>query len=143
MAKTKQTPLITTRLAAADHLRFDQICRLEGKTRTDIARRALLEFLERYDQEAEDERQDKLTKALEAMEQQRRKDVERLAKLIVRATIDVGIINQVLWQRASEDSRDSLWSTARTYTLERLKVKRQGGDAEATEIARSAISSET
>ena len=64
MGRQKQTPLIATRLATADLLRFEQICRLEGKTRSDIARKALLEFLDRYEHGAEGQVKDRLAERL-------------------------------------------------------------------------------
>lgn len=134
MPRKKQTPLIATRIGAADYLRLEQICRAEGKTRTDILRRALLEFLDRYDQWSEEAGRDRLAEVLEKMEGQRRKDIERLAKLMVRTLMDVGTLHQVFYKRAPAEDRKQIWESAEASAAERLKRRRKGGDVQVTEI---------
>lgn len=142
MPRKKQTPLVATRVAAADYLRLEQVCRAEGKTRTDILRQALLEFLDRYDQGPQETGRDRLAEVLEKMEEQRRKDVERLAKLMVRTLMDVGTMHQVFYKRAPAEERKQLWESAEASAAERLKRKRKGNDPQATEVMRE-IGSET
>jgi hypothetical protein len=137
----KQTDPIRTRLAVEDRYKFEQICRAEGKTETEVARKALLQFIDSYDKKAEDSSRDRLAEILVEMEKERRKDTERLAKLAARTLIDVGTIQQVFYKRASEKDRDDLWQEARKNALERLRKKRKGGDPEATEIVNDAVSS--
>lgn len=134
MPRKKQTPLIATRVGAADYLRLEQICRAEGKTKTDILRQAVLEFLDRYDQGPQDATRDKLAEVLLQMEGQRRKDVERLAKLMVRTLMDVGTMHQVFYKRAPAEDRKQIWESAEASAAERLKRKRRGNDPQATEI---------
>lgn len=97
-------------------------------------RKAVLKYLDSYDQEAEAAAKDRLAETLAAMEAQRKKDVERLAKLIVRATLDIGIVNQVFYKRASTEERDKLWGAAKTAAVQRLTAKRKDGDKEVTEV---------
>ncbi len=137
-----RTPLLNTRLSAADYVKLEQVCRAEGKTKTEILREALLQYLDRYDQDVEVAARDRLAETLLAVEASRRKDTERLAKLMARTLMDVGILNQVLFRRAAADERDKLWEAARQGAAERLKRKRKGGDPEATEIMHNALSSE-
>lgn len=141
MPRKKQTPLLATRVGAADYLRLDQICRAEGKTRTDILRRALIEFLDRYDQGPQETVRDQLAEILEKMEVQRRKDTDRLAKLMVRTLMDVGTMHQVFYKRAPAEDRKQLWESAEASAAERLKRKRKGRDPQATEVL-DALSSE-
>ncbi len=138
-----RTPLLNTRLSAADYVKLEQVCRLEGKTKTELLREALLEYLDRYDQGVETASRDRLAETLVAIEASRRKDTERLAKLMARTLMDVGILNQVLFRRAASDERDKLWEAARQAAADRLKRKRKGGDPEATEIMQNALGSET
>jgi len=128
-------------LAAEDRYKFEQICRAEGKTETEIARKAILQFIDSYDKKADDSARDRLADILEGMQLERKKDTERLAKLAARILIDVGTIQQVFYKRASEKDRDDLWDEARRNALERLRKKRKGGDPEATEIVNDAVSS--
>ena len=118
----KQTDPIRTRLAVEDRYKFEQMCRAEGKTETEVARKALLQFIDSYDKKAEDSSRDRLAEILEEMQKERKKDTDRLAKLAVRTMIDVGTIQQVFYKRASEKDRDDLWDEARRNALERLSV---------------------
>ena len=58
MPLTKQTPLIRTRLRADDLARFQRICRLEGKKQSEIARQALIQYLDNYDKGLQSGRDD-------------------------------------------------------------------------------------
>jgi hypothetical protein len=137
----KQTDPIRTRLAVEDRYKFEQICRAEGKTETELARRAILQFIDSYDKKAEDNARDRLADVLEAMQSAQRKDTERLAKLMARTLIDIGTVQQVFFERASKEDRGELWKVARQRAVERLKKKRKDGDPEATEIVANAVSS--
>jgi len=143
MARTKQTPLIATRVAVKDYLRLEQVCRLEGKTKTEILRRATLQYLDRYDQGIEGEIRDELAETLKAMEGQRRKDTERLAKIMARVMMDVATLNQVLFSRAAPDERQDIWMKAKQGAIQRLQGIRKKGDPEAAEIVANALSGET
>jgi hypothetical protein len=121
---------------------------MEGKTKTEILRKAVLNYIDGYDQKAEEAKQDRLVEAMESMTKAIRtlsegqnKSTERLAKLAARTLIDVGTLQQVFYRRASEKDRDDLWDEARRGALERLRKKRKGGDPEATEIVQDAVSS--
>ena len=50
-----RTPQLNTRLAAEDYLKLETVCRLENKTKTEILRKALLLYLDGYEQKAEDQ----------------------------------------------------------------------------------------
>jgi len=133
---SSRTPLLNTRLSAGDYVKLEKVCRLEGKSKTEVLRKAVLKYLDSYDQDAETAPRDRLAETLQAMDVQRKKDIERLAKLIVRATLDIGIVNQVFYKRAAKDDRDKLWDAARTAALERLRFKRKDGDDEVTGVLR-------
>jgi hypothetical protein len=137
----KRTPTIEIKLSAGDYIKFSELCRLEGKTRTDMARAAILRYLDQSAQEQADEARDRLATILEAMHVERKKDTERLAKLASRTLIDLGTLQQVFYKRASEKDRDDIWDEARKNALERLRKKRKGGDPEATELMKDALSS--
>lgn len=143
-----QTPQLNTRLSAEDLIKLEAVCRTEGKTKTEILRKAVLLYLDGYEQKAEDAKRDRLaeaiesmTKAIELLSQAQGKSTERLAKMIARTMMDVGIVNQVFYKRAAKDERDNLWASARQSAIERLKHKKKNGDPEATEIMSDALSS--
>ena len=114
--KVAKRPLVTTRLAMKDQSRLDEICKLEGKTQTEIVRRAVLEMLDRQEQGMAAEIKDKLAERLKKME-------DRLAGLMARTALDVGTVYQVMWIRSDLEQREKLWNTARKYSAERVSKK--------------------
>lgn len=142
------TPQLNTRLAAEDLIKLENVCRAEGKTKTEIVRKAVLMYLDGYEQKAEAAKRDRLAEAMEglkaAMElvaERQTKNTERLAKLSARTLIDIGTVQQVFFERASKEDRGELWKVARQRAVERLKKKRKDGDPEATEIMNDALGS--
>jgi hypothetical protein len=143
-----QTPQLNTRISAEDLTKLEAICRAEGKTKTEILRKAVLLYLDGYEQKAEAAKRDRLaeaiesmTKAIEGLATGQKNSTERLAKMIARTMMDVGIVNQVFYKRAAKDERDTLWGSARQAAIERLKHKKKDGDPEATELMTDALSS--
>lgn len=137
----KRTPLLNTRLSASDNIKLEIVCKQEGITKTELLRKAVLQYLDRQDQGVEESARDRLAVVLEKMAKQQKGDTERLAKMIARTMMDIGIVNQVFYKRAAPDERNELWSAARQAAADRLKQKRKGGDPEAAEII-NALSSE-
>ena len=134
-----RTPQLNTRLAAEEYLKLETVCRMEGKTKTEILRKALLQYLDGYEQRAEDQARDRLAEAVEAMQAGHKKDTERLAKMIARVMMDIGTVQQVFYERASKEDRAKLWENAKNKAAERLRYKRKDGDPEATEIMKHAL----
>ena len=127
MGVSKQPPLVTTRLSINDSARLAEICKLEGKTQTEIVRRAIIEMLDRQEQGIAGEIKDKLAERLKKME-------DRMAGLIARVNLDVGTIYQVMWIRSDPEKRDKLWDTARRYSAERASKKLKGAELAVKEM---------
>jgi hypothetical protein len=143
------TPQLNTRLTSEDLVKLEAVCRSEGKTKTEILRKAVLLYLDGYEQKAEEAKRDRLAevlegtkKAIEALSESQRKSTERLAKLSSRTLIDIGTVQQVFFERASKEDRMELWTVARQRAVERLHKKRKDGDPEATELMKDALSGE-
>ncbi len=66
--KVKRLPTIEIKLRAAEYQKFSDYCAQTGSTKTDMARRAINEMLERQEQEAAAEVKDALAERLERME---------------------------------------------------------------------------
>ncbi len=133
--RAKQTPLITTRLNQLDNDRFEQLCVTNGKTRTQVAREALLAYIDGNTKVEESAIKDALAERLKKME-------DRMAALLARVSMDVGIVNQVLWVRTDPSQRDSVWSAATKYASKRLHTKLAGGDMEIKELIKGGLQPE-
>lgn len=143
------TPQLNTRLASEDLAKLEAVCRAEGKTKTEILRKAVLLYLDGVEQKAEAAKRDRLAEAIENMKraietlaEKQNNSTERLAKLAARTLIDIGTVQQVFFERASKEDRMELWKVARKQAVERLHNKRKDGDPEATEIMKHALGGE-
>ncbi len=132
--KRKRVPIITTRLSILDQARFNEMCQLNGKSGAELARKAILEMLDRQEQGMAAEIKDQLAIRLKKME-------DRLAALLARNNQDIGTIYQVLWIRSDKEKRDSLWATARSYAAKRASQRLSGSDLEIKEQILDEISS--
>mgnify|MGYP000293310147 CR=1 FL=1 len=116
MPKTKQLPEVRTRLRSEDMGRLDSICRSEAKTQAEVARRGLLFYLDNYEQSKTDARESKLEARLRKME-------DRLAAMIMRPTIDIGVLYQAIYFNFGKEA-PTAFGAFYNFALKRLRDKR-------------------
>ena len=134
MGVSKQPPLVTTRLSVNDSARLAEICKLEGKTQTEIVRRAIIEMLDRQEQGMAAEIKDHLAVRLKKME-------DRMAGLMARMNMDIGTMYQIMWIRTDQDKREKLFAGAKSAAIKRANKKLEGEDLEQKEQIKNEISS--
>ena len=134
MGVSKQPPLVTTRLSVNDSARLAEICKLEGKTQTEIVRRAIIEMLDRQEQGMAAEIKDHLAIRLKKME-------DRMAGLMARMNMDIGTMYQIMWIRTDQDKREKLFAGAKSAAIKRANKKLEGEDLEQKEQIKNEISS--
>jgi len=98
----KRTPTIATKLATADFNKFEQLCRTEGKTKTEVARKAILYYMEAKEADLVDERESALEKRFHKME-------NRLAGLLVKLGVGIYGLEHLFWTRTEEERRKNLF----------------------------------
>jgi hypothetical protein len=133
MPKIKTVPPIQMRLTAADFIRFDEQCRLSGKTRTEQARIAIRYWLDRQEAEPLQERENELEQRMKKME-------NHMASLLVRLGIDVNTLYFMLWDRSDPETRKGLWEAYRVKAAERFLKPLKGAEKEAKEKVANEIS---
>lgn len=109
-------PTIETKLSEADFVRFEQLCRLEDKTKTELAREAIRFYMDQKENQLLDERESALELRIKKME-------DRIAKLIIKVGLDVGTLHQLFWSRSDKDSRDELFTQCYISAVKRLQNK--------------------
>jgi len=144
----KQTDPIRTRLTVDDRLKFEQLCQAEGLTEAELARKAVRDLLERKEAGVRTEIRDQLAEeviqlkdVVKAMLLQQKKTENRMAALMARNNIDIGIVYQLLWFRANRETRDEMFKEARIHAVKRASQKLQEGDKEVKEMMKDALSS--
>jgi hypothetical protein len=126
MPKTATVAQIEFRLLAQDHARFDSLCRTKGKKRSELAREAVVWYLENEDKLATNSRETLLEKRIRKME-------ERMAGLQARTAIDVGMIYMLMYRNMAQETREDHVAWAYKNSVERLKKKLEGQAAEVKE----------
>jgi len=146
--RQKQTDPIRTRLNVDDRLKFEQICAAEGLTEAELARQAVRELLERKEAGVRAEIRDQLAEEMaqlkdvvKALLVQQKKTENRMAALMARNNIDIGIVYQLLWFRADRETREKMFQEARVHAVKRASQKLKEGDQEVKEMMKDALSS--
>ena len=121
-----RTPVITTRLASTDRLKFEQICQSEGKTTSQVARDALLFYIDGKERKVMANREDRLASVM-------KHEVNRLAGLLVRVSMDLGLIIYLMYRHMGEKERDDMMRKARDWSVKRLHVRLGAEEAELKE----------
>jgi hypothetical protein len=114
--KTPRTPPIEVRLASIDQARFDKICRLEGRKRPEIARRAIVFYLDAVERQETEARDSALERRLKRME-------DRLAALLARGNIDIGVIMQLIYRNMNPATREEALKSAHKKAALRIRQK--------------------
>lgn len=123
-------PTVETKLSEADFVRFEQLCRLEDKTKTELAREAIRFYMDQKENKILDERES-------AVEQRIKKMEDRIAKLIVKVGLDVGTLHQLFWSRSDKDGRDQLFTECYISAVQRLKNKLSNQEDELVKEAKN------
>lgn len=117
MPKTKQSPEVRTRLRNQDQERLDLICRSSGKTQTEVVRQAILFYLDSHDKGQLDIGQSETQKTLQ-------KGFDRLAAMLMRNTIDVGVVYQAIYVMMG-DKAEKAFPHFYSNAVKRLQAKRK------------------
>lgn len=129
MPIAKQTPPVQIRLMPADHLRFEALCRLKGKARTQLAREAICWFLDNHEQLTATTGGSDLERRLKKME-------DRLAKIQVKTAIDAGMIYLLMYRNMDLNERDKAIAWAYQSSVKRLRKKLTDVQLELVEAAK-------
>jgi metal-responsive CopG/Arc/MetJ family transcriptional regulator len=112
----QRTPTTLVRLMPADHVRFERLCRIDGKTRTEAMRDAVRFYLDSREQNLLQDRDARLEKVI-------KKGFERIAAMQARANIDIGVIYNMAWNNLPKEARTEIMKSAYNHSVTRLKQK--------------------
>ncbi len=107
--------------------RFEKICETERKTQTEVAREAILYYMEHFEAETLDKREARLEKRMKAMEDRlaglHMKTSTELALMQMRTSIDVGLIYEAVYFNFGKEAAKAFPAFYK-HTIGRLKKKR-------------------
>ena len=111
-----RTPVINIRLTEGDQEKLDAICKVEKRSRPEVVRRAVTDYLDRLEREQIDARETKLERRIKKME-------DRIAGLLARGNIDVGVILAIMRNNMPAATRDEDIKKAHRTSVMRLRKK--------------------
>ena len=117
--KVKRTPTIATKLQPTDHGRFETACNLTGKTKTELAREAILRYIDQIERGQTETHDTKIEKRLKAIE-------DRYASLLVRVGLDVGTLVALMSSRIPAKDRRELMDTCYKVSVQHFNKKLEG-----------------
>lgn len=112
----REGPRITTRLADEDYNRFLQAVIANKTTVSQLARDAMCFYLDHLDSDRKKEYDSQLETRIKKME-------DRLAGLLARANIDVGVIINLMYARMNVQTREEEIKAAHAKSAQRLRRK--------------------
>ena len=116
MPKQRRVIPIYGSLPAADAVRLKARAVLVKGTEASLVREAVLFYLDHQEKEKENRKETMLEKRMQRME-------DRLAAILAKTAIDVGVIYSLLWQNANYKTRDEQFIRARKHSIDRLRKK--------------------
>lgn len=114
--RRKQTSPIEVRLTPDDLAAFDKICRVSNRKRPQVAREAILWYMEQQDKIVQDSRESKLEARMRKME-------NRMAALISRGNIDTGVILEIIYSNMPVEDKEAVLKKCHKRAAMRLKGK--------------------
>jgi hypothetical protein len=114
--KVRRTPRMETRLAPQDFIEFDQICRMEGKTRSEMVRKAIQFYVANHERLRKEPEESALDKRLKKME-------DRIAGLLVKLGIGVYKLDHLFWIRSDSSVRKELFKECYVAGVRRMREK--------------------
>jgi len=112
----RRTPRLETRLAPQDFIDFDQICRAEGKTRSEMVRKAIQFYVANHEKQRKEPEESLLDKRLKKME-------DRIAGLLVKLGIGVYKLDHLFWIRTDKEIRRELFKECYVSGVRRMREK--------------------
>lgn len=121
MPPLREGPRIETRLSSNEYERFLRLVGVRELSQAQLARDAIcfyIDWLEKGDNAARENE----------LERRIKKSEDRIASLLARANIDIGVLIGILYSNMPLETREADLKMAHTKSVERLKRKIQSAD---------------
>lgn len=122
MPKSVSLPKIETRLNPKDYEQFLKEADRRGLSKSQLARDAICNHLDRLRRGEKDEKDSLLVIEI-------RKSTERLASLLARIAIDVGTMLNLMYSRMGKETRDDDIKRAEGRAVKRVRYKLEAEEA--------------
>ena len=130
----KWGPRVETRLNQSDVNRLDEAAKAAGKNRSEMARQALLWFLDNQENLKHDERESEVAQAMRCATDQHvkaiRTGVERICKMMARQSTALGTLYEITWMSMPDEVGRKAFETAITAAKQKMRKHVEKDEAE-------------
>jgi len=135
MAKKKReyNPRVETRLAKADFQRLDELAKLEGVSKSQVVRDAVLHYLDLQDDERAQPREAEIAKAINEM-------TNRVCGMLARQGATIGTLYELTWMNLpdNEEARKTFHSAA-TKAKQKMRKRLDDDEKKTAEKIKSVV----
>lgn len=132
MPKTAASTVIHSRLSEVDYQRMKEQVKAQKISESQLVREAIRRYLDYAERQALDNAESKVERRLKRME-------DRLASLLARLGVDIGIVYQFLWNQSDPDTRGPLFNKCYKDSRNRLAGKLDKIESEFKELIRESV----
>lgn len=111
-----RTPMVHLRLLPGEDERVARLAAAQKKSKGDIIRRAVVFYLEHLEAEELDRQESKLEARIRKME-------DRLAGLLARGNIDIGVVLEIIYMNMPQEDKEEVLKKCQKRSALRLKRK--------------------
>lgn len=135
MPKTTSSTVVHSRLSEVDYQRLKEQVKAQKVSESHLVREAIRRYLDYADKQALDHGETKVERRLKRME-------DRLASLLARLGVDIGIVYQFLWHQSDPETRNQLFNKCYKDSRNRLAGKLDKIETEFKELIKEAVLAE-
>lgn len=135
MARKPSSTVVHSRLSEVDYQRFKEQVVSQKISESQLVREAIRRYLDYADRQAIDHGESKIERRLKRME-------DRLASLLARLGLDIGIVYQFLWHQSDPDTRTQLFNMCYKDSKNRLSGKMDKIEDEFKQLIKESILAE-
>lgn len=144
--KRVYSPKVETRLARKDISRLDELARAAGKSRSELARQALLWYLDNQDKLEIDLREAETAKAMRYATDQHVKainsGVDRICKMLSRQGAAIGTLYELSWMALPDDENArKAFEAASNIAKQKIRKRVELDEAELVERIKKVVTS--
>ncbi len=133
-AKRVFLPTLETKVTREDFIRVDRLAQAEGRSKSEILREALLQYLERKDAPVAAAREAETVKAINAM-------TNRICAMLARQGATVGTLYELTWMNLGKDkAAQAQFHEALTKAKQKMRTRLEKDEKELAEQLKEMLS---
>jgi hypothetical protein len=132
--KRKFKPTVETKLAQADSNRVGELARLEGKTKSEVVREAVLWYLAHKEELKNRDRDTQIATEIRGM-------TDRICAMLARQGDAVGTLYELTWMSLPNEDARAQFKTAETTAKQKTRKRMEKDERDLAEVMKKVVKS--